>query len=95
MREIEIELNNDTKLLIKQTDADKQRVGIGVENVDSDGSIIRRDLIDEGDMVMLINYYRFIKDNDIRDEFINTHGTNNIEDYSYENDSISNDIELN
>lgn len=95
MREIEIELNNDTKLLIKQTDADKQRVGIGVENVDSDGSIIRRDLIDEGDMVMLINYYRFIKDNDIRDEFINTHGTNNIEDYSCENDSISNDIELN
>lgn len=27
-----------------------------------------------GDFVMLLNYYRYIKDNDIQNDFINYHG---------------------
>lgn len=77
---IEIEINNEGTLRISQTDSDKARAGIGVEHVDSYGEVYRRDLIDEGDFVMLINYYCYVKDNDIKDEFINPNGANNKED---------------
>lgn len=32
--------------------------------------------ISAGDMVMLVNYYIYIKDNDIQNDFINYHGKN-------------------
>lgn len=32
--------------------------------------------IPAGDMVMLLNYYRYVKDNDIQCDFINYHGKN-------------------
>ena len=32
--------------------------------------------ISAGDFVMLINWYRYIKDNDIQNDFINPHGKN-------------------
>lgn len=35
--------------------------------------------IPAGDMVMLINLYRYIKDNDIQNDFINPNGKNNVE----------------
>ncbi len=73
---IEIEINNNGTLRLSQTEADKARCGIAVENVDEKGKVYRRDLISEGDFVMLINYYQYVVDNDIKDEFINPNGLN-------------------
>lgn len=36
----------------------------------------KSDYISAGDMVMLINYYRYIIDNDIKNDFINPYGAN-------------------
>ena len=47
--------------------------------IGADGNVVRRDLIDEGDFVMLMNYYRYIKDYDIKDDFINLDGKNSRE----------------
>lgn len=48
-----------------------------------DGTVLIKDnswgsteFIPAGDMVMLINYYRYIKDNDIQNDFINPNGKN-------------------
>lgn len=36
----------------------------------------KTEFIPNGDMVMLINFYRYIKDNDIQHDFINPYGKN-------------------
>lgn len=36
----------------------------------------KTEFIPNGDMVMLINFYRYIKDNDIQNDFINPYGKN-------------------
>lgn len=33
-------------------------------------------IIDPGEMVMLINYFRYVKENDIQNDFINPNGKN-------------------
>lgn len=48
---------------------------------DHDGTVIvssagREDYISNGDMVMLMNLYRYIKDNDIQNDFINPYRKN-------------------
>ena len=78
---IELEVNNGGKLRVRQTESDKIRCGVALETIDSSGEVARRDLIDEGDFVMLMNYYRYIKDYDIKDDFINRNGMNEKEDY--------------
>ena len=40
------------------------------------GVIVYGNTIPAGDMVMLYNFYRYIKDNDIKNDFINPNGTN-------------------
>ena len=57
--------------------------------MDEKGNVDRNDLISEGDFVMLMNYYSFVKDNDIYDEFINITGTNRKEDFD-----INKEIEM-
>ena len=42
----------------------------------SDNSMSKTEFISAGDMVMLINFYRYIKDNDIQNDFINPYGKN-------------------
>lgn len=74
MNSIEVEINNNGILRLSQTEADKMRCGISLESIDSNGRVYRRDLIDEGDFVMLMNYYRYVKDYDIKDDFINANG---------------------
>ena len=69
---------------VVQTETDKNREGIGIETLDENGNLEERELIDEGDFVMLINYYRYIKEYDIKNDFINRNGINNEEDYSYQ-----------
>ena len=75
---------------VVQTETDKNREGIGIETLDENGNLEERELIDEGDFVMLINYYRYIKEYDIKNDFINRNGINNEEDCSYQ----SQDMEL-
>lgn len=69
---------------IVQNESDKNREGIGIETLDENGNLEERELIDEGDFVMLINYYRYIREYDIKNDFINRNGINNEEDYSYQ-----------
>ncbi len=80
-KSIDIEINNGRILRINQTSSDKAREGIGVEHINSKGKVDRRDLISEGDFVMLLNYYYHIKDNDIKDGFINRDGLNDRKDF--------------
>ena len=82
---IEIDINNGGKLKVYQSDTDKIRGGVVLEDIDSNGKVGRRDLIEVGDFVMLMNYYRYIKEYDIKDEFINKNGKNNLERIEYDN----------
>ena len=59
-----------------------------IKTIDQNGNIERNDLVGEEDFVMLINYYKFIKDNDIYDEFINQNGTNNKDSFDIEKEII-------
>ena len=87
---IDIEINNGRTMRIIQTDSDKARCGIGIETLDEDSNLEERELISEGDFVMLINYYRYIKENDIKDDFINTTGLKDRNEF----ESELNDIEI-
>ena len=51
---------------IVQTESDKNREGIGIETLDENGNLEERELIDEGDFVMLINYYQLIQEKHIK-----------------------------
>lgn len=84
MNNIDIKINNGRTMRILQTDSDKNREGIGIETLDSNGNLEERELISEGDFVMLTNFYRYIKEYDIKNDFINRNGINNYEDYSYQ-----------
>ncbi len=88
MNKIDVEINNGRTMRLTQTDTDKERCGIGLETLDSNGKVVERLLIDEGDFVMLINYYRYIKDYDIKDDFINRDGLNDREEYVLKSENI-------
>ena len=81
MNNIEVEINNEGKFRLSQTEADKARGGIALETIDHKGEVYRRDLINEGDFVMLMNYYIYVKDYDIKDDFINVEGKNDRKDF--------------
>ena len=81
MSSIEVEINNEERLRVSQTETDKARGGIALETIDHKGQVYRRDLIDEGDFVMLMNYYIYVKDNDIKDDFINVEGKNDRKEF--------------
>lgn len=88
MNFIDIKTNNNGIMRITKTDTNIARDGIILESIDSNGKVYRGDFINEGDFVMLMNYYRYIKDNDIQDDFINRNGTNSRENY------FSEDLEM-
>mgnify|MGYP001294278103 CR=1 FL=1 len=66
---IKIEVNNERVLQISQKEDGAVLVETGANN-----SVDRRFIIEEGDMVMLVNYFRYIKENDIQCDFINPQG---------------------
>ncbi len=88
VNEIKLPINNERFINITQTESDKIRNGIGLKTIDKQNNIERSDLINEEDFVMLMNYYRFIKDNDIYDEFINQNGINNKDSFDMAKDII-------
>ena len=85
---LKLSVNNGRFIKITQTESDKARNGVGLKTIDQNGNIERNDLVGEEDFVMLINYYKFIKDNDIYDEFINQNGTNNKDSFDIEKEII-------
>ena len=68
---ITFETNNNAQMIIDQKEPDGAVI---VTRVTADGTTERRDLIEPGEMVMLINLFRYVKDNDIKNDFINPHG---------------------
>ena len=67
---IEIPINNNRKLILIQS-----AEGIEVATTSKDG-IESKIILSEGDMVMLFNYYKYVKHNDIKCDFVNTDGKN-------------------
>ena len=67
-----LEINNNRKMFIVQSENKIQvkTVEIATDKVESQITI------PEGDMVMLINYYKYIKDNDVQCDFVNPDGKN-------------------
>ena len=57
-----IQLKLDGKVIVKRLEKDK-----GYETITT---------IPAGDMVMLVNMYKYIKENNIQNAFINPHGKN-------------------
>lgn len=81
MKKIEIEINNHKKLSLTQLKSKE----ILLETISSNGTILSGEIIKEEDFIMLLNYYRHIKNKDIKDEFINSNGINNEENLEHKN----------
>ena len=69
---IEIEVNNGQTLFLTQVSKDGDTI---LNRWDGDKMEYER-TIPAGEMVMLLNLYRYVKDNDIYDSFINPKGKN-------------------
>lgn len=67
---IELSVNNGQTLFLTQVSAD----GDTILNRWDGNTMEYERAIPAGDMVMLLNLYRYIKDNDIENEFINPNG---------------------
>ena len=68
MEKISFDVNNGGKLEIRQA---KHDGNISVNT--GEGSEYN---ISAGDFVMLLNFYKYVKDNDLQNDFINYHGKN-------------------
>ena len=68
------EVNNGQTLVLDQYD-DGERVFIWTKGA-NDFTIGKTHIVQPETMVMLINYYRYIKDNDIQQDWINPNGKN-------------------
>jgi len=68
---LEFRVNNNNRITMEQGG----QYGTIDVVVSERGRIIDREYIPAEDMVMLFNYYRYIKRNDIECEFINPNGT--------------------
>lgn len=69
---IELEVNNGQTLFLTQVSKD----GDTILNRWNGQTMRYERTIPAGDMVMLLNLYRYVKDNDIYDSFINPEGNN-------------------
>lgn len=68
---LEIQVNNNRTMTLSQIEQDGDIYCQVGKNDDIDTEII----ISAGDMVMLVNYYKHIKDNNIQCDFINPNGS--------------------
>ena len=73
MNKISFNINNDGAVEIKQSKHDNDVI---VDVIDSNGAVYDNYTINNGDFIMLLNYYKWIKDNDIQCDFINYNGKN-------------------
>lgn len=70
---IEFKINNDQIIQIHQSE---QYGEVHVDIGRFSGEYLRNCSIPAGDFVMLLNLYRYIKENDIQNDFINPNGKN-------------------
>lgn len=94
MNDIRIEINNGLTMRLTQTDSDKNREGIGLEYLNQNNELELRELIPEEDFVMLINYYRYVKENNIQCDFINPHGKVQREEFESNLYSYNDDMDM-
>lgn len=77
MNTISCNVNNGGKLSLIQREHDGKVLIINADSNEVHESLSDNEaFIDAGDMVMLINYYRYIKRYDIQNNFINPNGKN-------------------
>lgn len=69
---IVLDVNNGQTLFLSQVSKDGDTI---LDRWDGTKMEYERS-IPAGDMVMLLNFYRYVKDNDIRNDFINPEGVN-------------------
>lgn len=84
-KNIEIDINNKNKMIIYQSESDRSRDGISIDRI-CEGEQIVHLLISSDEFVMLINYYNYIKDNDIQQDFINPDGYYSEEAFEHSKD---------
>lgn len=72
---ISFDINNNRKIQLIQRKHDGTILCTTEDHAPIDDNA-NTDFIPAGDMVMLINFYRYIKSNDIRHDFINPNGKN-------------------
>ena len=78
MNTLSYNVNNNNTMKLVQHEHDGS---VSIIKEDSKGN--RENILDAeafistGDMIMLVNYYRYIKRNDIKNDFINPNGKNN------------------
>lgn len=70
---INFKVNNGDTLVLTQENNDGK---VNVARTDRKGNIDYQYDISAGDFTMLLALYRYIKDNDIRNDFINPYGKN-------------------
>lgn len=76
MNELKFLINNDSTMQLLQEKPDGDVILHTFHNLD-DFSETENDIkIPAGDMVMLMNLYRYVKENDIQNDFINPNGKN-------------------
>jgi hypothetical protein len=76
MSTISYEVNNGGKLTLNQRNHDGDVLIIKTDSKGNHESINDNEaFISASDMLMLINYYRYIKSNNIQCDFINPNGT--------------------
>lgn len=74
MNNISFEINNHGQLFLEQSKHDDTVI---IKKIYPNSSNCNEvSYIYSGDMIMLLNYYRYIKDNDIQCDFINPDGKN-------------------
>lgn len=67
-------VNNNRTIKLVQEKPDGE---VRVEAFLGDVRVNKREMIiPPGDMIMLLNYHNYIKENDIQNDFINPHGVN-------------------
>lgn len=76
MNKISYAINNGGKMELVQREHDGTVLVISTDENGSDLHPDSESFIHSGDMVMLINLYRYIKSNDIQNDFINPYGKN-------------------
>lgn len=68
---IVFKVNNKQKLIVKQYKTDEC---VHTYTRDTNGNKENELMISNGDFVMLLNYYKYVKDNNIQCDFINPNG---------------------
>lgn len=63
MNTLKIEVNNGQTAVVELLTGEDGRYGLRHTLVDAGGNAVRRDFVDEGDLISLLNWYVYQKEN--------------------------------